>query len=152
MVVNDDKTYHRNNINDLVIQIPDNNNVAQQQGIIFRIQELQAITREINKNIRGFNEKIAQKDNDRDDLIEDGNDDILKYKQKKIIQDKIRNNELEVKKIKDLILEERSKIDKVNVELDYQIERLNMQRYPPHVKPVDNVPAEFEIKEILFLN
>jgi hypothetical protein len=75
VIVNDDKTYDRNNINDLYIPIADNNNVAQQQGIIFRIRELQAVMRGINKNIRGFNEKIAQKDNERDDLIEDGNDD-----------------------------------------------------------------------------
>jgi hypothetical protein len=133
VVVNDDKTYDRNNINDLEIPIVDNNNIAQQQGIIFKIRELQAITRGYNKNIRDFNNKIARKDNERDDLIEDANDDTLKYKQRKIIVDKIRENELEVKKIKDLILEEQSEIDKVNVELDYQIERLNMQRYPPHV-------------------
>jgi hypothetical protein len=122
IVVNDDKTYNRTNINDLFIPIADNENAAQQQGIIFRIRELQAIVRGINKNIREFNLKIAQKDNERDDLIEDGNDDTLKYRQKKIIQDKIRENELEVKKIKNLILDKRSNIDKVNVGLDYQIE------------------------------
>jgi hypothetical protein len=69
MVVNDDKTYDRNNINDLEIPIVDNNNVAQQQGIIFKIRELQAITRGFNKNIREFDQRIAQKDNERDELI-----------------------------------------------------------------------------------
>jgi hypothetical protein len=38
IVVNDDKTYDRNNINDLEIPIVDNNNTAQQQGIIFKIR------------------------------------------------------------------------------------------------------------------
>jgi hypothetical protein len=52
IVVNDDITYNRNNINDLYIPIAANNNTAQQQGIIFKIRELQAIIRGINKNIR----------------------------------------------------------------------------------------------------
>jgi predicted RNase H-like nuclease (RuvC/YqgF family) len=125
-IMNDNKIYDRNNINDIVIPIVNNNNVAQQNTIISRIRELQDIIKGMNENIRQYNLKIVHKNEEKYDLIEERNDNSYSYKQQKIIKEKIQNNEDEVDRIRKLILKEQSKIDEVNMELDYQIKRLNM--------------------------
>jgi hypothetical protein len=74
--------YNRNNINDGNIMIVNNGKIPQQKANIRRIHQLQNIINGMNENIRQYNLKINQKEDETDNLIGgDSNDDNFNKKQ-----------------------------------------------------------------------
>jgi hypothetical protein len=116
------------NRNDVDIPLVYNSTVGEQQKAIIRIHKLQDIIKGMYENIRRYNLRINQKNKELDDLINDSNDDYYERKNHVIIKKKIKKHEDTIIQLEKFIEEERTGIDKANVELDYLLDQVNKLR------------------------
>jgi hypothetical protein len=80
------------------------------------------------ENIRQYNLRITQKNDELDKLIGDSNDDYYEHKQKVIIKKKIKQHEDTIIQLERFIEEERAGIAKANAELDFLLDQENTLR------------------------
>jgi predicted RNase H-like nuclease (RuvC/YqgF family) len=95
---------------------------------LIRIHKLQDNIKGMYENIRRYNLRINEKDEELDKLINDSNDDYYEHKQKVIIKKKIKKHEDTIIQLEKFIYEERAGISKVNAELDYLLDQVNTLR------------------------
>jgi predicted RNase H-like nuclease (RuvC/YqgF family) len=95
---------------------------------IIRIHKLQDNIKGMYDNIRRYNFRINEKNEELDRLIEDSNDDYYERKSQVIIKKEIKKHENTIRQLEKFIYEERAGIAKANTELDYLIDRVNMLR------------------------
>jgi uncharacterized coiled-coil protein SlyX len=116
------------NRNDVDIPLVYNSTVGEQQKAIIRIHKLQDIIKGMYENIRRYNLRINQKNDEQDRLIGDSNDDYYEPKRQAIIKKKIKKHEDTIIQLEKFIEEERAGIAKANAELDYLLDQVNTLR------------------------